>query len=393
MQTVNEFISDRMGQIRGSGIRRAFDVASRMKDVISLGLGEPDFEPPDHVKQAAKDAIDQGYHRYTANAGMHEVREAIAAKIRHDNGIEYDAETEVMVTVGAINAIALAILTLVNPGDEVLIPDPTFVAFEPCVITAGGVPVSVPLHESHGFRMRAEDIRKKLTPKSRLIVVNTPQNPTGSVLLPADLEEIAAIAREHNLIVLSDEVYEKIIYDGVRHVSIGSLPGMRRRTVMVNSFSKTYCVCGWRIGYAAAPASVIEQMVKLQQFHAVHAPSVAQRAMLAALQGPQEWIGRMVSEYDARRRFMHERLNALPGVSCILPQGAFYLFLNISRLGRSSEEVMSLLLSEARVATVPGAALGRSGEGFLRISYTVPIPLLAEACDRMAPVLHRLTGG
>ncbi|HEY3997273.1 MAG TPA: pyridoxal phosphate-dependent aminotransferase [Candidatus Xenobia bacterium] len=390
MQTVSDFISERMGRIKGSGIRRAFDVASRLHDVISLGLGEPDFAPPEHVKEAAKAAIDQGFHRYTANAGMLEVRQAVARKIQRDQGMAYDPEHEVVITVGAINAIALGILTVVDPGDEVLIPDPTFVAFEPCVITAGGVPVPVPLREEHGFRMRAADIEARLTPRSRVLIVNTPQNPTGSVLPRTELEAIADVARRRNLLVLSDEVYEKLIYDGLQHVSIATLPGMRERTLVVNSFSKSYNVCGWRIGYAAAPAAIVEQMVKLQQFHSVHAPSIAQRAMLAALEGPQDWIADMVAEYDRRRLYLHKRVNHMVGVSALLPPGAFYIFLNIARLGRTSEEVTSLLLSEGRVATVPGSALGTSGEGFLRLCYTVPLPQLAEACDRMEPVFKRL---
>ncbi|MHB2016298.1 MAG: pyridoxal phosphate-dependent aminotransferase [Candidatus Xenobia bacterium] len=387
---MDEFISARMGQIRGSGIRRAFDVASRMKDVISLGLGEPDFDTPAPIKQAAIDAINNGFNRYTPNAGLLEVRQAIGRKLLAENGVGYDPESEIIVTVGAINALSLSILTLVDVGDEVIIPDPAFVAFEPCVITAGGIPVKVPLREEHRFHMRAEDIEKLITPRTRMLIVNTPQNPTGAVLSAPELQEIANLAEKYNLFVISDEVYEKLIYPGSHHVSIASLPGMRERTVVVNSFSKTYCICGWRIGFAASKKSIIEQMVKLQQFHAVHAPSPAQRAVLAALNGPQEWIGEMVAEYDRRRRYMVQRLNEMEVVSCVMPEGAFYIFLNIGKLGRGSEDVMTELLTEAHVATVPGSALGPCGEGFLRISYTAPIPVLAEAANRMEPVLRRL---
>lgn len=386
------WLSERVLRIGSSGIRRAFDLAnkSRIEDLISLGLGEPDFDTPAFVKEAAKRAIDEGFNRYTANAGIPELREAVADKLRRDNHVVYDPESEVIVTVGAINAIHLAILAIINPGDEVLLPDPFFVAFEPCVIMAGGRAVHVQLCEENDFRLRGADLIPHITEKTKMVIVNTPHNPTGSVLTRADLEDVAEVARQHDLFVLSDEVYEKLIYDGATHVSMASLPEMRKRTVSIHSFSKAYCMCGWRIGFAAAPQNIVEQMVKLQQFNSVHAPSYAQRAALAALTGPQDFLLEMRVEFDRRRRFMVDRLNSIEGLSCREPLGCFYAFPNITRLGLSSQEVSRLLLTDGRVVAVPGSALGTYGEGYIRLSYTVPMPRLEMAMDRIESTVRRI---
>ncbi len=389
------FLSERVQRIGASGIRKAFDLAnkSRLDDLISLGLGEPDFDTPAYVKDAAKRAIDEGFNRYTANAGIPELREAIADKLQRDNGIRYDPQSEIIVTVGAINAIHLAILAIINPGDEVLLPDPFFVAFEPCVIMAGGRAVHVQLHEENDFRLRAEDLEGHITEKTKMIIANTPHNPTGAVLTRSDLEAVAEVAQRHDLFVLSDEVYEKLVYDGARHISMASLPEMRERTVTIHSFSKAWCMCGWRIGYAAAPARIIEQMVKLQQFNSVHAPSYAQRAALVALTGPQDFMTTMRAEFDRRRRYLVERINQIEGLSCREPLGCFYAFPNIKQLGRPSQDVAALLLTHGRVVTVPGSALGTFGEGYLRLSYTVPMERLQVALDRIESTVRRLRRG
>jgi aminotransferase len=391
---LDEYLSERVLKIGSSGIRRAFDLAkkSRIEDLISLGLGEPDFDTPAFVKDAAKRAIDEGFNRYTANAGIPELREAVARKLAFENQVSYDPESEIIITVGAINAIHLAILATINPGDEVLLPDPYFVAFEPCVIMAGGRAVHVPLREENDFRLRAEDLVPHITPRTKMVIVNTPHNPTGAVLGRADLEAIAAVACEHQLFVLSDEVYEKLVYAPATHVSMASLPNMRERTVTIHSFSKAWCMCGWRIGYAAAPARIVEQMVKLQQFNSVHAPSYAQRAALAALQGPQDFLATMAAEFDRRRRFMVGRVNAIEGLSCREPLGCFYVFPNIKALGVSSQEASRLLLTEGKVVTVPGSALGTSGEGYLRLSYTVPLDRLEVAMDRIEATVKKIRG-
>lgn len=392
---VDDFLSERVRQIGASGIRRAFDLANRshIEDLISLGLGEPDFDTPAFVKDAAKRAIDQGLNRYTTNAGIPALREAIAQKLARDNGVSYDPETEVIVTVGGINAIHLAILSTINPGDEVLLPDPFFVAFEPCVIMAGGRAVRVALREEKGFRLQADDLRAHITAATKMVIVNTPHNPTGAVLSREDLSAVAEVARAHNLLVLSDEVYESLVYAPATHVSMASLPGMRERTICIHSFSKAWCMCGWRIGYAAATAPVIEQMVKLQQFNSVHAPSYAQWAALAALKGPQDFMQQMRDEFNRRRRFVISRLNAIDGLSCVESEGTFYAFVNVRSLGRTSEEIARILLLEGHVVTVPGSALGSCGEGYLRISYTVPMPQLEIAMNRIESTVRRLREG
>lgn len=390
-----DFLSERVRQIGSSGIRRAFELANKsgIEDLISLGLGEPDFDTPQFVKEAAKRAIDEGFNRYTTNAGIPELREAIAQKLQRDNGLTYDPESEILVTVGGINAIHLAIMATINPGDEVLLPDPFFVAFEPCVIMSGGRAVRVPLLEENGFRLQAADLESRITPATKMVIVNTPHNPTGAVLGRDDLTAIADVAMRHNLLVLSDEVYEQLVYAPAAHVSIASLPGMHERTICVHSFSKAFCMCGWRIGFAAAPASIIEQMVKLQQFNSVHAPSYAQRAALAALTGPQDFLVEMRAEYDRRRRYVLGRVNAIEGLSCIEPNGTFYVFTNVKALGQSSAEAARILLTHGRVVTVPGSALGQCGEGYLRISYTVPLPRLETAMNRIAKTVQRIQRG
>ncbi|RLF10458.1 MAG: pyridoxal phosphate-dependent aminotransferase [Thermoprotei archaeon] len=385
--------SERTLAIKSSGIRRLFDLAQRTPGVISLGIGEPDQDTPVHVKEAAKKALDEGYTHYTPNAGFPDLREALAEKLRLDNGIDAAPDEVIVTGGGGTGALMLSALCLINPGDEVLLPDPGFVVYEAVVLMAGGKPVYVPLKEEDGFRMLPSEVEKRITSKTKCIIVNTPSNPTGGVLEEEDLKGIADLAVKHDLYVISDEVYEKLVYDGHRHLSIASLPRMKERTVTVNSFSKTYAMTGWRIGYAAAPKELIDQMVKLQQFTMVHAPAVSQRAALAALKGPQDFVKEMAEEYDKRRRFIVDRLNSIEGLSCLRPKGAFYVFLNIKKLGMRSEEVAMALLERAKVVTVPGVAFGPGGEGYLRISYSRPIDQLEEACSRIEKAIEELKGG
>ncbi|RLF16252.1 MAG: pyridoxal phosphate-dependent aminotransferase [Thermoprotei archaeon] len=383
-------LSERALTIKSSGIRRLFDLAQRTPGIISLGIGEPDQDTPPHVKEAAKRALDEGYTHYTPNAGFPDLREALAEKLRRDNNIDVTPDEVIVTGGGGTGALMLSLMCLVNPGDEVLIPDPGFVVYEAAVLMAGGKPVYVPLREEDDFRMLPEEVERRITPRTKCIIINTPSNPTGGVLEEEDLKGIAELAIRHDLFVVSDEVYEKLVYDGHRHVSMASLPGMKERTVTVNSFSKTYAMTGWRIGYAAGPKELIDQMVKLQQFTMVHAPAVSQRAALAALKGPQNFVEEMVKEYDRRRRFIVDKLNSIEGLSCIKPKGAFYAFLNIKGLGLSSEEAAMKLLERAKVVTVPGVAFGPSGEGYLRISYSRPIDQLEEACNRIEVAIKSL---
>lgn len=388
------YLSERVVHIGSSGIRKAFELANKSKrdDIISLGLGEPDMDTPNFIKQAAHDALDSGFNRYTTNAGIIELRRAIADKYQTEQGIRYDPETEVIVTVGGINAIHLAILSLINPGDEVLLPDPFFVAFEPCVIMAGGRAVHVPLREEHGFRLQVADLAAAMTPRSKMVVVNTPHNPTGAVLSREDLEQIAQFAQANDLFVLADEVYEKLVY-GVPHVSMAGLPGMLERTITINSFSKAYCMCGMRIGYAAAHHSIIEQMNKLQQFNSVHAPSYSQKAAYTALTGNQDFLRAMVAEFDRRREYVLGRLASIEGLHCATPQGTFYCFINIADLGHSSEDIFRMLLDHGHLVVVPGSALGTYGEGYIRLSYTVPMERLTVAMDRLEETVALIRSG
>ncbi len=376
-------ISHRIKSIRYSGIRRLFDLAQSTSGVVSLGIGEPDYRTPEHVIEAAKEALELGYTHYTPNAGFLDLRIAITEKISRENNIVADPKTETIVTVGGAGAIFLATTVLLDPGDEVLIPDPGFVTYEPCIVMTGGIPVPVPVREEDSFRMLPSDVEDRITDKTKCIILNSPQNPTGGVLLEKDLRGITQIAVENNLAVISDEVYEKLLYDGAKHLSIGSFPEMAERTITVNSFSKTYAMTGWRVGYAVGPPEIVGEMVKIQQNTVANAPAVAQRAALAALEGPQDFVHEMVREYDQRRRYLAEHLNELDYFSCTLPKGAFYIFANISKSGLSSMDFAEALLRVGKVATVPGTAFGDLGEGYLRLCYATPVGKISKAFEGM----------
>ena len=376
-------IAERLSRIRPSGIRRLFDLAQRFSDVISLGVGEPDFTSPHYALEAAKHAMDEGKTHYTPNAGIPELREVLVKKAKKDYGLSYDLASEVLVTVGGTEAIFLALTALINPGDEVLVPDPGFVCYEPNVLLAGGVPVSMPLLEENNFGLNADVVMSLITDKSRVMIVNSPNNPTGSVLSHDDITGLAKLAVERDLIVISDEVYEKILYDNVKHYCLATFPGMRDRTIIVNSFSKTYAMTGFRVGYALGPEELISPMLKVHQYVAACANAPAQYAAVAALEGPQTFTEDMVREFDRRRRLLHSRLNEIEGFRCVLPKGAFYAFPNVKQFGVSSEKFADYLFDKGKVVTVAGSSFGKHGEGYLRLSYATAYNKIEEALDRI----------
>ncbi len=365
-----------------SGIRRFFEIVAKSKDVVSLGVGEPDFPTPEPMKQAGERAILGDESGYTSNWGLLELREKIAGKLRRENGLSMEPGNQILVTTGTSEALDLACRAILDPGDEVIVPEPSYVAYKPCVWFAHGRPVPVASSEDDGFRVRARDVEAALTKRTKAIIVASPNNPTGGVLRKSDLEEIAALAEEHDLTVISDELYEYLVYDDARHHSIASLPGMADRTVTINGWSKGYAFTGWRLGYAAGPAETVEAMMKIHQYTMLSAPTVAQHAALE-FDRCGKHVKEMVREYDSRRRLLVSGLNELPGVSCITPKGAFYAFPNVKGTGLTSEAYAARLLAEANVAVVPGSTFGDSGEGYVRCSYSVSEETIREALERM----------
>jgi aminotransferase len=384
----------RMSPIPFSGIRKIFQAAVALegegKKVIHLEIGRPDFDTPQHIKAAAKQALDEGYVHYTSNYGMPELREAIAEKLHRENGIQVDPETEVIVTVGANEAILLAMLALLDPGDEVLIPDPIWLHYFYCTQLAEARPIHIPVREENKFQIDPSDLRRAITPKTKMIVINSPHNPTGAMLGEETLQAIARIAIEHDLLVISDEIYEKITYDEARHCSIASLPDMADRTLTVNGFSKAYSMTGWRLGYVAAPKKLIDSLIRVHQYSATCATSFAQKGAVAAYRESQACVQEMVNEFDRRRRFLVEALEQIPGMTCIRPQGAFYVFPCVKALGTSDEKLAEYLLREANVALVPGSAFGEYGQGHLRLSYANSYSNIQEAVDKIAQALRKL---
>jgi aminotransferase len=384
--------AQRLRNLKTSGIRRLFALTRHMPDVINLGIGEPDFSPPRHVLEAAIVAIRGGETHYTPSNGIESLRMAIVEKYRKKYGLTYDPADEVLVTVGATEAVSLGLLSLVNPGDEVLIPDPGFVCYRPAITIAGGSPISMPLREEDGFGVDInEAVTSLLTNKSRVMIVNSPSNPTGAVLGDSELSKIAKFAVENDLIVISDEVYEEILYDGASHNSLATFPGMRERTIVVNSFSKTYAMTGFRVGYAVGPRELISSMLLVHQFTLACVDGPAQYAATAALNGPQACVSQMVSEFDRRRKLMWKRLCEIDGFNCSLPRGAFYVFPDIRPFGKSSEAFTELLLEKARVVATPGEAFGQHGEGFIRFSYATSYEKIIEALDRIETCIKKLT--
>jgi len=379
--------SARVARLPASGIRRFFDLAAGVPGVISLGVGEPDFVTPDAFRDAAVRSIKEGKTQYTSNYGLLALREAIAAHTTERRGVTYDPMSEILVSVGVSEAVDLALRATLNEGDEVIVADPSYVAYVPGIVLAGGVPVAVPTDEANGFRLLAEDVRKAITPRTRAILLGFPNNPTGAVLEAEDIRGIAALAKEHDLLVYSDEIYDRLVY-GTDHRSILDEPGMKERTIYLAGFSKAYAMTGWRVGYACAPAEIIEQMMKIHQYTVMCVPTAAQYAALEAMRNGEAEVQRMVAEYDKRRRRMYERFNAM-GLHCFEPRGAFYCFPNVSSTGLSDDEFCERLLKEEQVVVVPGNAFGERGVGHVRACYAASMEKIDMACDRIERFVGR----
>ncbi len=380
-------IADRVSQIEGSGIRKFFDIAQRMEGVISLGVGEPDFVTPWTIREACIFSLEKGYTSYTSNWGLLELREAISDKIYEESGVFYDPEGGILITTGVSEAFDLALRAIINPGDEVILHEPCYVSYKPCTVFAGGTPVCVATAVEDKFELRAEEVAEKISDKTKAIILSYPNNPTGAALSKKDLEEIAEVATEHDLIVISDEIYDKLTYEG-EHTCFSSLNGMEERTILLNGFSKAYAMTGWRIGYAAGNKAIIEAMMKIHQYIMLCAPITAQMAAIEALRCDDE-TDRMVNEYNRRRRLMVAGLREL-GLSCFEPKGAFYTFPSIEDTGLTSEEFAERLLMEEKVVVIPGSVFGDCGEGFIRCSYAVSQYELKEALERMGRFLDTL---
>ncbi len=381
-------LSEKAVSLEPSGIRKFFDIVSEMPDAISLGVGEPDFDTPWHVREEGIYSLERGRTFYTSNAGLKELKEEICRYLKRRCQVEYDPAHEIMVTVGGSEAIDLALRAMVNPGDEVLIPTPCYVSYYPCAVLADAVPVNIELKEENEFRLTAEELRAHITPRTKILVLPFPNNPTGAIMERADLEAIAQVVIEKDLMVISDEIYSELTYSG-DHVTIASLPGMKERTVLINGFSKAYAMTGWRLGYAAAPKLILEQMLKIHQYAIMCAPTTSQYAAVEAMRNGDEDVAMMRESYDQRRRFVLKTLEEM-GLSCFEPKGAFYVFPNISRFGMSSEKFAEELLRSEKVAVVPGSAFGACGEGFVRISYAYSLKALKEALGRVARFVRKL---
>ena len=376
-----EVLSQRVRQVKPSGIRKFFDIINTMPDVISLGVGEPDFVTPEHIRQAGIRSIELGHTRYTSNYGLLELREEIAAMLHRRYGLVYDPRTEILVTVGVSEGVDLAMRTIIDPGDEVISPDPGYVAYEADIIFAGGVPVPVPTYARYDFGVRADEIAAAITPRTKMILIGNPNNPTGAVVPKAELEGIARLAIEHDLIVAIDEVYSRLVYE-TEHVSIAAMPGMRERTILLDGFSKAYAMTGWRVGYVATPAHILEAMLKVHQYAIMCAGTAAQEAALEALRHGEADVQAMHSDYARRRRMFVDGLNRI-GLPTCEPRGAFYAFPCISSTGMSDEEFAEKLLFEEKVAVVPGSSFGNGGNGYVRCAYCAAYDKLEEALVHM----------
>jgi aminotransferase len=383
----HEVLSERVRLVKPSGIRRFFDIINTMPEVISLGIGEPDFVTPEHISQAGIRSIQQGHTHYTSNYGTLELRQEIAAMLLRRYGLTYDPKTELLVTVGVSEGVDLTMRTLINPGNEVISPDPGYVAYEADIIFADGLPVAVPTYVKYDFGVRAADIAAAITARTKMILLGNPNNPTGAVVPRTELEGIARLAIEHDLIVAVDEVYSRLVYD-TEYVSIAAMPGMRERTILLDGFSKAYAMTGWRVGYVAAPAYILEAMLKIHQYTIMCASTSAQEAALEALRHGEDDVKLMHQAYARRRRMFVEGLNRI-GLSCSEPHGAFYAFPSITSSGMTDEEFTEKLLFEEKVAVVPGSAFGAAGAGYVRCSYCTGYDKLEEALVRMERFLNK----
>jgi len=380
-KNVKEVITQRVRSVPPSGIRKFFDVLATMEDVISLGIGEPDFATPQQICHAGISSLERGETSYTSNAGILELREQLASHLARLYGVQYDPVQELLMTVGVSEALHIALLTVVEPGDEVIVPEPCFVSYKPGIIFAGGTPVVVEARVENGFQVTAAQIERVITPRTKAMLIGYPNNPTGAVMSRDRLMEIASLAEKNDILVLSDEIYDRLVYE-VEHVCFSSLPNMRDRTILLGGFSKSYAMTGWRLGYAAAPAEILSGMLKVHQYIIMCAPTPAQAAGIEALRDGEDALQEMLHEYDQRRRVIVQGLNTI-GMPCFEPHGAFYAFPSIQNTSLSSEAFSEKLLLEKKVAVVPGSAFGDSGEGFVRCSYATSLVDIEEALGRM----------
>ncbi|MCQ2789708.1 MAG: aminotransferase class I/II-fold pyridoxal phosphate-dependent enzyme [bacterium] len=381
-------LSNKIVNIKPSGIRKFFDLVSEMQDVISLGVGEPDFDTPWHIRDEGIYALEKGRTFYTSNSGLKELKQEICNYLKNSQNISYDYNSEIMVTVGGSEAIDIALRAMVNTGDEVLIPQPSYVSYYPCAILAGATPVIIDLKAENNFKLTAQEILEKITNKTKFLILPFPNNPTGSIMEKEDLEDIAKVIIEKDLYVISDEIYSELTY-GKKHVSIASIKGMKERTVLINGFSKAYAMTGWRLGYACAPEPILKQMLKIHQYAIMCAPTTSQYAAIEALRHGENDVETMKTEYNHRRRFLMNAFKEMK-LDCFEPFGAFYVFPCIKEFGLTSEEFATRFLKEEKVATVPGTAFGDSGEGFLRISYAYSLETLKEAMIRLNKFITKL---
>lgn len=382
-----KYLSEKCVNLKPSGIRKFFDIVSEMPDAISLGVGEPDFDTPWHIREEGIYSLERGRTFYTSNAGLRELKVEISHYLKRRQGLSYHPDTDIIITVGGSEAIDIALRAMLNPGDEVLIPQPSYVSYEPCCLLAGGVPVVIELKEEDAFRLKPQQILDALTERTKILVLPFPNNPTGAIMEREDLEAIARVLMERDIFVLSDEIYSELTY-GSEPVSVAAIPGMKERTLVINGFSKAYAMTGWRLGYAAGPDWLIRQMVKIHQYAIMCAPTTSQYAAVEAMRNGDRDVANMREAYDGRRRYLLHAMEEM-GLSCFEPKGAFYIFPNISRLGMTSEEFATRLLEEEKVAVVPGTAFGDCGEGFIRISYAYSLEDLKEAIGRVSRFVIR----
>lgn len=381
-------LSKQIKEIKPSGIRKFFDIVSEMEDAISLGVGEPDFDTPWHIRDEGIYSLEKGRTFYTSNAGLKELKIEICNYLKRSQNLDYDFNKEVIVTVGGSEAIDIGLRAMLDPGDEVLIPQPSYVSYEPCAILAGGVPVIIDLKNENEFRLTAAELEEAITEKTKVLILPFPNNPTGAIMEKKDLEAIAEVIIKHDLFVISDEIYAELTYKG-EHVSIATLPGMQERTILINGFSKAYAMTGWRLGYACGPKNIIEQMIKIHQFAIMCAPTTSQYAAVEALKNGDEDVKQMREAYDQRRRYLMHAFKEM-GLQCFEPYGAFYVFPCIKEFGMTSDEFATRFLEEEKVAVVPGTAFGDCGEGFLRISYAYSLEDLKVSIGRLGDFVARL---
>ncbi len=385
---MRNFLSQKVIDIKPSGIRKFFDIVSEMKDAISLGVGEPDFDTPWHIRDEGIYAFERGKTFYTSNAGLKELRSEISNYLKREQELQYNPDDEILVTVGGSEAIDIGLRAVINPGDEVIIPQPSYVSYEPCAVLADAKPVIINLKSENEFRLTPEELLNAITNKTKVLILPYPNNPTGAIMEKEDLEKIAKIVVEKDILVMSDEIYSALTYKG-KHISIASLPGMKERTILINGFSKAYAMTGWRLGYACAPKDIIKQMTKIHQFAIMCAPTTSQYAAVEALKNGDDDVKMMCQAYNQRRRYLLNEFRQM-GLDCFEPYGAFYVFPCIKEFGMTSEEFATRFLKEEKVAVVPGTAFGSCGEGFIRISYAYSLDNLKLAIGRLKNFVNRL---